>query len=316
MKKKVLFIGCNFDQINYLEIFKKLNFLVIGTDIRESAPGKQYCDKFYNISYYDYKKFYTILKKEKFSNKDIIFTAASHHAYETISKCYQKLRVNFPNPKNIDICLDKVKFYKFCKSKKISVPRSKYIDFRGTKKINLQKNKIYFLKSDYGKTPNYCFKIKNGKIPIIPKEDKFFRKYFILQEEFKGAHYRINFIKDKIFTIYKPTENKNIFVKSSKLNKKIYKKLSLINKTLGLNNLITKYDVIVNGDEYVVLDIGLDTPLRLKHLLLSNKINFYDYYVKIYSKKKVLKLKKLLRIELNLKNCIKPIIKKISISKI
>lgn len=316
MKKKVLFIGCNFDQINYLEIFKKLNFLVIGTDIRESAPGKQYCDKFYNISYYDYKKFYTILKKEKFSNNDIIFTAASHHAYETISKCYQKLGVNFPNPKNIDICLDKVKFYKFCKSKEISVPRSKYIDFRGTKKINLQKNKIYFLKSDYGKTPNYCFKIKNGKIPIIPKEDKFFRKYFILQEEFKGAHYRINFIKDKIFTIYKPTENKNIFVKSSKLNKKIYKKLSLINKTLGLNNLITKYDVIVNGDEYVVLDIGLDTPLRLKHLLLSNKINFYDYYVKIYSKKKVLKLKKLLRIELNLKNCIKPKINKIFTSKI
>lgn len=310
MKKKVLFIGCNFDQINYLEIFKKLNFLVIGTDIRESAPGKKYCDKFYNISYYDYKKFYTILKKERFSNKDIIFTAASHHAYETISKCYQKLGVNFPNPKKIDICLDKVKFYKFCKSKKVSVPRSKYVDFRSINKINLKKNKIYFLKSDYGKTPNYCFKIENGKIPIIPKRDKFFRKYFILQEEFKGTHYRINFVKDKIFTIFKPTENRNIFVKPSELKVKIYKKLSLINNALGLNNLITKYDVIVNGNEHVILDIGLDTPLRLKHLLFSNKINFYDYYVKIYAKKNVLKFKKLLPIELNLKNFKKPKINK------
>ena len=46
---KVLILGCNFDQIPYIKELKK--FFCVGLDKNIDAPGKNLCDKFYNIGY-------------------------------------------------------------------------------------------------------------------------------------------------------------------------------------------------------------------------------------------------------------------------
>ena len=48
---KVLFLGCNYDQLPYLEEAKKIGFLVIGCDKNINAPGRQLCDHFINFGY-------------------------------------------------------------------------------------------------------------------------------------------------------------------------------------------------------------------------------------------------------------------------
>ena len=44
MNRKVLFLGCNNDQVPYLKAIKKLGFTVIGTDLNPKAPGAELAD--------------------------------------------------------------------------------------------------------------------------------------------------------------------------------------------------------------------------------------------------------------------------------
>ena len=48
MKRKLLFIGCNFNQLKYLKELIKKDLFIIGTDINDKAPGRALCNKFYN----------------------------------------------------------------------------------------------------------------------------------------------------------------------------------------------------------------------------------------------------------------------------
>ena len=75
----------------------------------------------------------------------------------------------------MDKCIDKTKMCKLLKKDKILIPNTQYLV---NNKIKIDKKKTYFLKSDYGKSPKYCYVIKNGKIPKFPTKDSFFRKIF------------------------------------------------------------------------------------------------------------------------------------------
>ena len=74
MKKKILILGCNNNQIPYIKELKK-NYFVLGCDKNNNAPGKKIVDKFYTCAYDNIQK----LKEICLLNKDIekVFSASS-----------------------------------------------------------------------------------------------------------------------------------------------------------------------------------------------------------------------------------------------
>ena len=54
--------------------------MVIGVDLNSNAPGKDLCDRFYNVGYDDLKALVNVGKNERFSACDMVFTAAAQFA--------------------------------------------------------------------------------------------------------------------------------------------------------------------------------------------------------------------------------------------
>ena len=69
---KLLFIGCNNNQIPYLKEINKYSFKIIGTDINIDAPGRELCDKFYQVGYDDLSGLSSIGTQENFNCDDKI----------------------------------------------------------------------------------------------------------------------------------------------------------------------------------------------------------------------------------------------------
>ena len=179
---KVFCLGCNSDQIPYLRSAKELGFTVIGTDMNANAPGTKLTDRFYNVSYTDFDGLKQVAEIEDWSGEDRIFTAAAHFAYECAAKLAAALGVSFISPDAVDTCLDKTKFYALLKKHDVPVPPTNL--YKAESFAELDISKAYFLKSDYGKSPNYCYRIVNGQIPSLPtKYDSFYRRSFLIQEE-------------------------------------------------------------------------------------------------------------------------------------
>tara|TARA_Y100000590_G_scaffold446552_1_gene580430 strand:+ start:1096 stop:2052 length:957 start_codon:yes stop_codon:yes gene_type:complete len=275
--KEVLILGLNNDQIPYILIIKKLGYKIFGVDKNENAPGKKYCDYFKKTSYTNVKKIIKFLKNKKFSSNGFFFTASSQISLLSLAKIAKKLNIKFVSPKIIDKCIDKSKMNKLFKKNKISTAKTKYIL---NKKITVDKNREYFLKSDYGKSPKYCYLIKNGKIPALPAKDDFYKKYFLLQEKINGDHFRINFLKSK-FYIFKKLNDKvcHPVIKINKNFKIIKKKIIKFVKTNNLNNFLIKFDLIINENNWYIIDIGFDPPKRLENVMIYKNKDFYKAYV-------------------------------------
>ena len=79
---KILFLGCNHNQIPYLQELSKRNYRIIGVDLNSNAPGKSYCHSFYNIGYDDNDGLLELGKKENFKSSDKVFTASAQFAYK------------------------------------------------------------------------------------------------------------------------------------------------------------------------------------------------------------------------------------------
>ena len=301
LKKKVLVVGLNYDQIPFINIIKKIGLFVIGVDINNKAPGIKYCDMFYNTSYENYEKIYLYLKKNKFSSNDYLFTASSQNSLMSLCKIAKKFNIKFLDFNILDKCIDKTKMCKLLKKNKILIPNTRYLV---NNKIKIDKKKTYFLKSDYGKSPKYCYIIKNGKIPKFPTKDSFFRKYFLLQEKVNGTHYRINLLRDKMFIFKKKTDRicKPDY-KFSSFDKSIRVKLRSFSKKYKLNNFLLKFDIIIDNMGWYLIDIGFDPPKRLEAIMQYKNKNFYKAYVYNWLKNKNLFNK------FNLKNCENLIIK-------
>ena len=58
--------------------------------------------------------------------------------------------------------------------------------------------------------------------------------------------------------------------------------MSLISKLLGFQDWLVKFDVILNGEKYVVLDIGIDPPFRMRVESKKQNINFERLYLNHY----------------------------------
>ena len=293
MKNSLLFLGCNHDQIPYLNfIKKKLDWKIVGVDLDKKAPGKFLCDKFYNVGYDDLKGLVKIGKIEKFTKHDMVFTAAAQFAQKGAAHFSAHFGIKYPSEKSIDLCLDKTKYYDYFFKNKIPIPKTWKIknedDIKD--KIKLSNSKYFYLKSDFSKNPNYVYRFNKSNIPwhnFFWGKDRFLRKYYVLQEEVKGTSLRIN-IYGQRFNVFEFSNGK----KTLNYHKDIYdiKIIQTLKKLMikqGIQNWLVKFDIILSKKKYVVLDIGIDPPSRMLKNSRKNKIDFVKYYLTQYLDGKV-----------------------------
>jgi hypothetical protein len=282
--KKLIFLGCNNNQIPYLLEAKKLNYFIIGTDINKAAPGKKFVDRFYEVDYENVEALIAIGKKENITHNDQIFTAASQFAYLGASEFAHFFNIAFPTPECINICLDKIRLYEFLKANDIHIPPTKYIYSKNELKNILLERKFYFLKSDWSKNPKYIYQIVKNNIKYINwKKDRYLRKGYVLQPKIEGNHFRINIWNDNYTIFFKITDNCSFPINSQAFcNSRIIKQLKKIVNLLGIQDMLVKFDLVINNDNYYVIDLGIDPPMRMKLWLESLGINFPCHYVKQY----------------------------------
>ena len=285
--KKVLVLGCSEKQVEYLKILKK-NYEIILLDKNINSPGKKHAMRYFQCSYTDKFKLNYLLKK-KLIKADYIFTASSHFSYIGVEFLAHKLGIkNFPKKKSISKILNKTEFYTFLKNENINIPWTKRI-FKKKDLIQYKNLKnIFFLKSDFGKSPYYIYKGEINtllKKNIHWKKNNFLKKNYLLQKNFKGKEIRVNVFQKKCLCFY--FKNGKKILKNDKKrfdDLKILKSLLLINKKLEIEKLLVKYDVIISDTGYVVIDIGLDPPQRMLNHFNRTQRNFYKFYLKFFIK--------------------------------
>jgi len=280
MKKKILILGCNNNQIPYIKELKK-NYFVLGCDKNNNAPGKKIVDKFYTCAYDNIQK----LKKICLLNKDIekIFSASSQFSIIGVSFCQKILKKRYLNNSKCQIILNKKKFYEYLKKNKINYPRTFIIKNKIDLKIKKNSEINYYLKSDHSKNPNYIYsgKINDFLEDVNWKRDRYFKDYYVLQEEVLGKNIRINVVNNKLIYFDFFNQNKISKNKLESANiKKLEKDVLYITKDLNIENYIVKFDIIVTKKDYFFLDIGIDPPYRLKKYFKKHKKNFYSFYIR------------------------------------
>jgi len=279
---KVLFLGCNDDQVPYLVAAQSLGFTAVGTGMNARAPGAALADRFHQVSYVDTGSLLEAVRSESWDSDDRVFTAAAHLAYEGAALVADALGIPFLQPSAVLTCLDKSRFYPFLRKHGIPVPETHPFD-------PLEPNvpdpgRTYFLKSDYGKSPRYCYRIADGQIPPLPgRYDDYYRRHLLLQEEVRGTHFRINLYADQVAVFLKCTETVAVPLRViGPGHQEITTGLRRIVVALGVERFITKFDVVVDENSWYVLDIGLDPPFRLLHLCTHLGFDFPAAYSRHY----------------------------------
>lgn len=279
---KVLFMGCNHNQVPYLKAAQTLGFKVIGTDINPHAPGALIADKFYPVGYNDFDNLIAVALNEGFNSDDKIFTASAHFSFEGAAAVANKIGIDFITPETVDVCIDKSKFYPFLNRLEVPVPYTELVEPGEAPVLN--PDKVYYLKSDYGKSPNYCYKVASGQTVHLPEKfDRYYRSCFLLQEEIKGLHYRINIYADQVGIFLKFTDLCSVPIPVlGPGHSFVIEALRRITTELGIVHLLTKFDLIVDATGWYVIDIGLDPPMRLKLLCEFLGVNFSNAYTRFY----------------------------------
>ena len=276
--KKLLFLGCNELQLVYLKAARKMGFHVVGTDRNPHAPGAVEADEFHQAGYLDLDGLLDVARKAGLKANDRIFTASAHFAYAGAAALAQSTGLVFPSAKTIDTCLDKRKFYDLLDALEIPKPPTR-IYHEG---IALEPNRKYYLKSDYGKTPHYNYYISD-QAPPLPAMDLYYRDCFLLQEEIIGEHYRVNLYGDQMGLFL--TGEGNTFsplLRLPRFHDDIHDKLLYLRHTLGLDNWLIKFDVLMDEDGWYIIDLGLDPPMRMRQLCQWQGLSFCDAYVRQY----------------------------------
>ncbi len=286
--KKLLFIGCNHDQLPYLLELKKYQFDIIGTDMNPNAPGKELCNEFYHVAYDDLDGLIEIGINEKFKSDDKVFTASAQFAHKGAAHFAHKFDINYPTENSIDLCLDKTLFYKQFQKLDISIPKTHFISDKN-EFINaissLDNSSNYYLKSDFSKNPNYVYKFNPMNVDIeniFWGRDRYLKNHYILQKEFIGESLRIN-VYGKRFNVFQFGPMKKITSEKAKIIKfGVIRSLLKFIKNQQLEEWLIKFDIILSEDDYVVLDVGLDPPFRMVNESKLQNINFAKYYLRHY----------------------------------
>ena len=143
-----------------------------------------------------------------FVSDDKIFTAAAQFAHKGAASFASYFGCSYPKEDDVKDCLDKVSYYKQFKKIGVPIPFTMFIQNKDELKKTLQNlnqdSFFFYLKSDYSKNPNYVYRFRASDYKhqnIFWGRDRYLRKYYILQEEFKGISLRYNLYGDR-FNIY------------------------------------------------------------------------------------------------------------------
>jgi len=296
MTNWVVCIGGSANQVPYLKEIRKKNFKVFLLDKNRDCPGKDFSNEYASIGYDKINELKLLTKSEFFNSNEIkyVFSAASQFSQYGLSVFSELLGLDFINKKNILSCLDKKIFYEIFNKLSAPFPETVLIynfkDLESATYNNINCN--WYLKSDYGKSPNYIYKINKdnfNNINIFWGKDRYLSECYLLQKEFNGIHIRVN-ILDNSFCMFNHTDNKlieDINLINIIKRFKVFDKLIEIRNYLNFEKFICKFDIIVSKNDWVVIDIGIDPPARLLKLCLNNNINFYELYVKLMFREKV-----------------------------
>lgn len=286
--EKVLFLGCNSNQIPYMLEIRRQGYYIVGVDVNKDCNGIEFCDKFYNVGYNDFDELINIGILEHFTNKSKIFTASAQFAYAGAATFANYFNIVYPKLEKINFCLDKVKYYEYFKQNNIPIPKTFYIrnkiELFDVINLNLEVTNFY-LKSDYSKNPNYVYRLNKNNIDnlnIFWGNDRYLRDCYILQEEFIGTSLRINVYGNRFNVIDFETGKKtNLFhMKIAEFN--VIQILKKLISYLGMENWLLKFDIILNDSGFVLIDIGLDPPSRMLNFAMQNNINFHEHYINQY----------------------------------
>ena len=291
MKSKIVFFGCNHSQIPYMQNLKKRGYYIVATDINNDAPGRYLADSFYNCGYNDFKDLEKAVDAEGLDQIKHIFTASSQFSHLGASHLANYLGIQYPEMKNIDICLDKTKFYPLFKKIGISIPDTNYVRNEEELEKSLRKysnDTSFYLKSDFSKNPNHIYfgtreELLNTKINW--KKDRYYKEFYILQTKYIGEGIRLNLFPEG-YELYEFESGKFLDNNDwTQLNDfGILSRLLNLKQQLGMDNWLLKFDILIGSDDYVVLDVGMDPPYRMKKYWESKGLDFIDFYLDIYIK--------------------------------
>lgn len=276
---KIAFLGCSDQQLPYLDAALRLSDEVIVFDQRpREALSARNCDV-HAISYSDFVAISEILARAGFGANDAVFTGAAHFAWDTVARIRAHFGQPGPSETDVDLALDKTKFYAALTAAEIKVPR--YETIGPGDQFNVSSTATYFLKSDYGKSPNYLFRVDQGRLPKIPSSfDTFYRSVFLLQDEIIGTHIRLNLVGGWAQAMLKVSDDVSVPVRARDiLGDRLLEQLAIFTTSLRLSEQLTKFDIIVRGGEAFVIDIGLDPPNRLRAVVEHQGHPFADLYV-------------------------------------
>ena len=230
MRTKVLVLGCNYDQIPYLRILSNL-YYVVGTDLNADAPGKIYCDIFYSVGYDNVDGILDVVKENKFTNSDLVFSAAAQFSHLTAALVAESLQIPYIQPDVVTWILDKTLFYNKFQEHNIQVPETKLIASERELEESLEEGRSYYLKSDFSKNPNYIYKITSNnfkQLNIFWGRDRYLRSHYVLQEEFVGEHLRINMVGERCYIFPLNQGHKTITSKQALENMGLINKLQIL----------------------------------------------------------------------------------------
>lgn len=278
---RVLFLGANTAQLPYLRALREQGHPVVATDRNPDAPGARLADRFHAVGYDDAAGLLRVARAEGLGSGDRIFTAASHFACEGASRVAAALGIPFVHPEAVDTCLDKTKLYVLLAELGVPVPPTRLVE--PDKLPELDPGRVYYFKSDYGKSPRYCWRVVEGELPARPPAfDAFYRRAFVLQEEVRGTHLRLNLYGQECAVFLRAGET-NVWLPVPVLgpgHDALVGRLRAVLAALGLERRLVKLDLVVGPSQWYVLDLGLDPPLRLRLLCEHLGLDFAAAYVR------------------------------------
>jgi hypothetical protein len=286
LKPQAVVIGLNSRQVDYIKAIKKLGYYVLGIDGNPAAPGVKICDEHICLRYDEYEQVLQRLLLNDTFKPCAVFTAAAQFSHILAAKIANQYNIIYPNIELVSTILDKARFYKLFESHGIPIPPTELIfahDEMQQKLTSLSPIKRCYIKSDFSKNPKYVYNglvkdLRNEQINWTP--DTFYRNCYILQPEITGANLRLN-ISGNVVEVY----NFNTGIELDKIPTSvevIITDLIKLCEAIGLIDWIVKFDVIATENSYVVLDIGIDPPSRMREKFKKAGEDFPSFYIEKY----------------------------------
>jgi len=273
---KCLFIGCSPAQVPYLRAAVALGFDCIVTDrdpLRAGAAHEAGAVEFATCGYDDINGMLAIAEEVGLGPDDKVFTAAMHHAHEAASAVAYQVGIDYPTPDAIDRVVCKMRLREVASRWGWMCP-DYHTWFPGVWQVGTVARG--FVKSDYGKSPRYCWP-PGTEIAIPHRRDSFFRRAFLEQDSVEGHHWRIIATADgEIGSFYRPStaERWISFSAPCSLGREV------ADMATALGRLVLKVDVIDASDEVYLLDLGIDPPQRLRLYWEAQGEDFAAAYVR------------------------------------